>query len=91
MSKLNDTLAYERLNLEALQKAIGLSEGEHLLVRSPFRWMLDGQVVSNAYEMFEMQGVCEERGWQIVETFGEHIAIVRDSNEQRRVDQEAKG
>jgi hypothetical protein len=33
-------------------------------------------VIPNAYESFSLEGICEERGWNIVERYGDHIAII---------------
>ena len=75
------TLAYERLNAERLTEAIGHCDGEHVLVRQAFRWMLDGQVVNNAYESCSLASVCEDNGWKVIEQYGEHLAIVMDKRE----------
>jgi hypothetical protein len=74
-------LDYERLNATEIAKAIYTRPGESVIVRSAFRWMRDGQVIPNAYEMFSMEGVCEDRGWQIIAQFGEHIAIISENNQ----------
>jgi len=77
MSDDSNLLDYERLiEASAISKAIFTLEGESVLIRNAFRWKLDGMVVSNAYESFSMEQVCEERGWKIVTKYGEHIGII---------------
>lgn len=74
-------LPYERFRSgKALFDAIALQDGEHLLSRHAFRWHLDGQMIPNCYEMFELDGIIRERGWEIVHTFGPHIAVVRPAS-----------
>ena len=70
------TLAYERINADRLRDAMLLRDGEHLLVRQPFRWLLDGSPVQNGYEMFAMETIVEEHRLHVVETYGDSIAIV---------------
>jgi hypothetical protein len=72
-------LAYERLHKE-IWKSIMVRPGESVMVRHAFRWHRNGEVVSNAYESFSLEGVCEDRGWKIVERFGEHIAVISEAN-----------
>jgi hypothetical protein len=45
---MSNALPYERLT-DDISKAIHLWHGEHLLVRRPFRWHLDGKPVQNGY------------------------------------------
>lgn len=74
-------LAHERINAKAIAAAILCWEGEFVIVRSAFRWLKHGtDVIPNAYEMFDMEQVCEERDWRIVERYGDHIAIVAAQN-----------
>lgn len=81
-----DVLAYE--NKPLMNKLIdGLlaecGEGEFVIARRPFRWLLivgsslgESEVISNAYEMFELESVCAERNWAILYNFC-HAAICR--------------
>ena len=69
-------LAYERLNRE-IWKSILTMPGESVLIRHAFRWHKNGEVVSNAYESRELNSLCEEHGWKVVQMFGEHIAIIK--------------
>ena len=75
---MNDLLAYERLDENKILDAIRLLPGEFIMMRRPFRWMKDGEVVPNAYESFRLEGICEDNGWKIVERYGEHIAICKE-------------
>lgn len=77
--QVDGQLPYERFRGgEALAAAFARREGEHLLARHAFRWHLDGRVIPNCYEMFERDSIISERGWEIVHTFGPHIAVVRE-------------
>jgi hypothetical protein len=71
-------LPYERIDSAALQGAVRLWGGEHLLVLQPFGWHLDGRHIPNAAEQFSREGVCEEHGWRVVAEFGPYVAIVVD-------------
>jgi hypothetical protein len=69
--------AYERLNNSVeLSRAIFTIDNEYVLVRNSFRWKKDGETISDAYSAMSMEQVCEERGWKIVERYGEHLAII---------------
>lgn len=71
-------LPYERFRGPGVvAAAFALREGEHLLARHAFRWCLDGSVIPNCYEMFSRESVCRGMGWEIVHSFGPHIAVVR--------------
>jgi len=70
-------LPYERIDELKIIEAIRVSSGEFIVVRRPFRWMKNGEAISNAYESFGMECVCEDNGWKIVEKYGEHIAICK--------------
>jgi hypothetical protein len=72
------TLPYERIDDDALLKAIRLFDGEHLLVLQPFGWHLDAKHIPNAAEHFSREGVCQEHGWVVVCDYGEHVAIVKE-------------
>ena len=72
-----DILDYERLDPKVLGHGFRLKQGEFLLVRQPFRWLRDSSVIPNAYEMFTMEQVCRDNGFQIVETYGDNIAICK--------------
>lgn len=79
-TKKTDILDYERLyDAGAISKSIYTLPGESVLIRNAFRWKRDGVVVSNAYEMQDMEQVCQDRGWEIVVRYGDHIAIIRHS------------
>lgn len=71
-----DILAYERLT-EKIFESVRLKEGEHLLVRRPFRWLLDGAALPNAYETCDVGAALALGGLEIIESYGEHIHIVR--------------
>ena len=77
----NRWLAYERLQRD-IWKHIMVRPGESVMVRHAFRWHKNGQVVSNAYESYSLEGVCADRGWKIVETYGEHIAIISGGSDE---------
>ncbi len=73
----SELLTYERLtDPGAISRAVFTFESESVLVRSPFRWTKDGKEIPDAYAHMDVEQVCEERGWEIVEQYGEHIAIV---------------
>ena len=77
-AQVDGQLPYERLNdPKGLRSVISLRTGERLLVRHAFRWHLDGDAIPNCYEMFEREAVCAEKGWEVVHSFGPHIAVVR--------------
>ncbi len=77
MNKEHNVLAHERLDEILIEKAIRVSGDEFVIVRRPFRWKKNGQVIPNAYESFRLETVCEDNHWKIVETYGGHIAIVK--------------
>jgi hypothetical protein len=69
--------AYERLNnAVALSRAIFTTGQESVLVRNSFRWKKDGEAIPDAHSAMSMEEVCEQRGWKILESYGEHLAIV---------------
>lgn len=68
-------LDFERLDYD-LWKNIATKQGESVLVRHAFRWSRNGEFVPNAYESRDLESICEERNWKIVERYGDHIAIV---------------
>ena len=70
-------LAYARLNAETISASIFTRDDEFVICRQAFRWLKDGLVISNGYEMFEMETIIEDNGWELVETYGEHIAICK--------------
>lgn len=69
---------YERLH-DDIWKHITVNSGESVITRGPFRWRCNGFFISNGYEMFEAESICEENGWEIVVKYGEHIAIIKDT------------
>ena len=74
-------LDYERLNAAEIAKAIYTVPGESVIVRSAFRWLRNGEVIPNGYEMFSMEGICEDRNWKIVARYGDHIAIISENTQ----------
>ena len=73
-------LDYERLSdPAAISRAILTFEGESVLIRNPFRWTKDGLEIPDAYAEMPLDLVCSERGWKIVERYGEHMAIVSEA------------
>lgn len=70
-------LDYERLDSDEIWKHIKTSEGEHVIVRSAFRWLIDGEVIPNAYECHDLEDVCSERNWSIVCSYGLSLAVIR--------------
>lgn len=69
--------AYERLNdAVAVSRAVFTLENESVLVRNSFRWKKDGEAIPDAPSAMSLEQVCEERGWKIVERYGEHLAVV---------------
>jgi len=77
---MKNVLPYERLT-DYISKAIHLWHGEHLLVRRPFRWHLDGKPVPNGYESFGATGIIDSLGMEVVENYGDHIFILRKKTE----------
>lgn len=75
-----EIIAYERLK-DCLSDAIRIQDGEHLLVRRPFRWLLDNHVINNCYEMFDVETALKMSGTEIVESFGPHIHVVKKISE----------
>ena len=73
-------LAYERINAVQLSSSVRLFEGEMLLIRQPFRWLLNGEVINNCYEMFDVNAALYMRQLEIVDSYGEHIFIVKKSD-----------
>ncbi len=67
---------HERLNPE-IWKYIGVEPGQSVIVCQPFRWFRNGEVIPNAYEMFSVETVCRDNGWEIVASYGPHIAVVQ--------------
>jgi hypothetical protein len=72
---------YERLDDDALYRAIRLKQGERVLVLQPFGWHIDGSHIPNAPEQFEREYICSEHGWEVVHEFGPYVAIVRPKAE----------
>ncbi len=70
-------LDYERIDDDALLKAIRLQPGERLLVLQPFGWHIDAKHIPNAPEQFSRRGVCEEHHWEVVCEYGPYVAIVK--------------
>ena len=60
--------------VDALRAQCG--EGEFVIQRKPFRWHTDQGVISNGYEMFRLEQIAAENGWEIVYDFRQ-AAIVR--------------
>ena len=60
--------------IEALEA--NCDEGEKVIWRDAFRWKDSNGVLSNAYEMFGVEQVAQDRNWEIVANFC-HAAIVR--------------
>lgn len=60
--------------VEALRKQC--SDGERVIWRCAFRWKDDSGVLSNQYEMFDLETVAENIGCEIVWDFN-HAAIIR--------------
>jgi hypothetical protein len=52
------------------------SDGERVIYRSAFRWKDDNGVLSNQYEMFDLDSVADAIGCEVVWDF-RHAAIVR--------------
>lgn len=70
---------YERLH-DDIWRHFTVHRGEWVLHRGAFRWRRNGNFISNGYESFGMESICEENGWDVVEKYGEHIAIIRDKS-----------
>jgi hypothetical protein len=68
---------FERINGDTIASCFKTQDDESVLVRQPFRWLRDGKVVSNAYESYDLECLCNERGWEIVHRYGNSLAIVR--------------
>lgn len=71
----NRLLIYERL--QPIHEHIIKLPGEMVLQCRPFRWLLDGQAVSHAYEHCALEYVVAENGLEIVCQLGDLLAIVR--------------
>jgi hypothetical protein len=52
------------------------SDGEKVIWRAPFRWKDHSGILSNQYEMFEVDSVADAIGCEVVWDF-RHAAIVR--------------
>lgn len=50
-------------------------EKQFVIWRAPFRWMDDNGVLSNCYDSFTLESVCEANSFLIIEDFC-HAAIV---------------
>lgn len=68
---------FERITGDTIASCFKTQDDESVLVRQPFRWLRDGKVISNAYESYDLEGICNERGWEIVHRYGDSLAIVR--------------
>lgn len=72
--------------VEALQKS--MLPGDRLIYRAPFRWkevgeeaeMLHAPVLSNQYEMFDVDSVARSMGCEVIWDFN-HAAIVRPADQ----------
>ena len=73
-------LPYERLDPDGITKSIICLDGEMVLVRSSFNWRLNSNPIPNGREGIPMENLCEDWGWEIVEKYGDHIAIVREKS-----------
>lgn len=60
--------------VEALREQC--ADGEFVIQRRPFRWHTDDGVISNGYEMFGLEQIANDNGWEIVYDF-RHAAIVK--------------
>lgn len=72
-------ITYENETLiQAIVEAVRphLKEGEFIVYRAPFRWMHKDNVISNAYEHFKIETVCEDRYWELIHNFY-HVAVVK--------------
>lgn len=65
-----------------LFKRFKLLKGESLLQRSAFRWLLNGQVVSNGYEMFPMESICAANTLKVVIQISDSLAIVKANKDE---------
>lgn len=66
--------------LDALVEAIKpkLQEGDKIIRRGPFRWRnVDGDFLSNHYEMFSLESLAEDFGYKIIHNF-KHVGVVRN-------------
>lgn len=79
MESLRD---YERLyKPHELSRAILTFQGESVLIRRPFRWTRDGVDLIDVNARMELEEICENHGWKIVERYGPHIGIVSRPSE----------
>lgn len=68
---------FERINGDTIASCFKTQDDESVLVRQPFRWLRDGKVISNSHESYDLECICNERGWEIVHRYGDSLAIVR--------------
>lgn len=65
--------------MDTIQAALEdtLEEGERVIRRDAFRWKdHEGNVLSNHYEMFSIEGLAAEFGYEIIANFN-HIAVIK--------------
>lgn len=68
-------LGYERV--QPIHDRILCVSGEMVMQRRPFRWLLNGEVMSNCYESFEPEGFVADKGLEIVQKINADLCIVR--------------
>lgn len=53
-------------------------ETDMILTRRPFRWFLDGELLNNGYESFNMETIISDNDLILVEKLNNDVAIVRN-------------
>ena len=70
----NRLLGYERLT--EIHDRIITKPGESVLQRRPFRWLLNGSPLQNAYESFAPESICRDHNLKIIHRFNDDLMVV---------------
>ena len=83
-----ELLDYELFSDDIHKNIIPLGYGKKakVIVRRAFRWQLNGERINNGYESQSAEGLCEERGWEVLRKIGDHIAIVNTDKREFEID-----
>lgn len=62
---------------EIIGAIMSMNYDEGFLVRRPFRWFFNNDLLNNCYDGFSVESVCEERGLVIVKKINNDIYIAK--------------
>ncbi len=62
---------------EIIGHLFSMKPEEGFLVRRPFRWFFNNELLNNCYDGFSVEGVCEEKNLAIVKKINDDIYIAK--------------